>query len=82
MEVLYVTFGSDHERSDPREWVRTDGYAAFEAPTFELVYGLIDMVLGRKYAFSYDDRPDRDEQGKRWYPRGETARIKMSITDG
>ena len=73
MAVLFVTFGPEHEREDPRAWVVADGYVTFEAPTEDYVYKLIDMVLGTKYAFSYGKRPDRTEEGQRWYPNGETA---------
>lgn len=80
MAVLHVTFGTDHEHEDKRSWVRADGYATFEAPTIEYVYKLIDAVLGREYAFTYGKRPDSDDQGRRWYPEGETAHIIMHFS--
>lgn len=80
MPVLYVTFGWDHEKESDLSWVRQDGYAIFEAPNDKLIYKLIEAVLGREYAFTYTERPDRNEQGKAWYPEGATAHITMNFS--
>ena len=79
MVVRYVTFGPAHEQESDLSWVRANGYAAFEAPTEELVWKLIAAVLGRGYAFAYEERPDANDPLK-WYPEGETAHVRLSFS--
>ena len=80
MSVLYVTFGPKHQEESELSWVRAEGYAIFEAPNDELAYKLIAAVLGQEWSFAYTDRPDSDEQGKRWYPEGSTAHIILNFS--
>jgi hypothetical protein len=80
MEIypFYVTFGVQYGRRPGDDMhnlaMYADGYAVFEAPSYEIAHALAAAVYGTQWAFIYTEADFQPE----YHPAGELMRLSWT----